>query len=164
MVAKELISTLRDARPDTLPIIHSVLHPYVHGIQARLDALQSIRDSVATFVDNINNFYTNKQVQFHLQRGLIILTPTNERLSTSMLSSGEKQLLLLFCNILSVQDRASIFIIDEPEISLNVKWQRNLVQALLDCVKGSSVQFLLATHSLELLARHRQNVVKLNAR
>jgi ABC-type Mn2+/Zn2+ transport system ATPase subunit len=164
VTAKELIATLRSARPDTLPIIHSVLRPYVHGIEARLDALQSIRDSVATFVDNLNSFYTNKQVRFHLQRGLTIRTPTNEQLSTSMLSSGEKQLLLLFCNTLSAQDRASIFIVDEPEISLNVKWQRNLVQALLDCVKGSGVQFVMATHSLELIARHRDNVVKLTTK
>ncbi len=45
--------------------------------------------------------------------------------------------------------------------SLNVKWQRQLVQALLDCIRGSRVQLIFATHSIELLARHKQHVVKL---
>jgi predicted ATPase len=54
-----------------------------------------------------------------------------------------------------------VFIIDEPELSLNVKWQRRLVQSLLDCTEGASVQFLMASHSMELLARHRSHVVPL---
>ena len=65
------------------------------------------------------------------------------------------------CNTLAARDQASILIIDEPEISLNVKWQRGLVQALLDCIRGSNVQMIFATHSIELLARHKQHVVKL---
>ena len=55
----------------------------------------------------------------------------------------------------------SIIIIDEPEISLNVKWQRSLVQTLLDCVEGRAVQFILATHSIELLTHHKDHVLQL---
>ena len=51
---------------------------------------------------------------------------------------------------------------DEPEISLNVKWQRRLVRALLDCIRGSRVQLVFATHSIELLAQHKTNVIKLS--
>ncbi|KHD09288.1 hypothetical protein PN36_34135 [Candidatus Thiomargarita nelsonii] len=79
-----------------------------------------------------------------------------------MLSSGEKQLLLLFCNTLIARDKATIFIIDEPEISLNIKWQRQLIRTLLNFTKDSQVQFLFATHSIELLSQYRSNVVKLS--
>jgi predicted ATP-binding protein involved in virulence len=51
--------------------------------------------------------------------------------------------------------------IDEPEISLNVKWQRQLVQSLLSITDGASIQFIFASHSMELLAQHRNRVVKL---
>jgi energy-coupling factor transporter ATP-binding protein EcfA2 len=78
-----------------------------------------------------------------------------------MLSSGEKQLLLLLCDTIAAREQPSIFIIDEPEISLNVKWQRRLITLLQDCIKGSRVQFFLATHSLELLTGHKEFVVKL---
>ena len=56
---------------------------------------------------------------------------------------------------------ATIFIIDEPEISLNVKWQRQLIHALLELTKGSQVQFILATHSMELLSQYMGHVIKL---
>jgi predicted ATPase len=65
------------------------------------------------------------------------------------------------CNTLAAREAATIVIIDEPEISLNVKWQRRLVQALLDCVTGSNAQLIFATHSIELLAKHKSQVVKL---
>jgi len=68
---------------------------------------------------------------------------------------------LLFCHTLIARDRPSIFIIDEPELSLNVKWQRKLLEALLDVVAKSQIQFLFASHSIELLAQHRDKVVPL---
>jgi ABC-type glutathione transport system ATPase component len=59
-------------------------------------------------------------------------------------------------------DTSSIFIVDEPEISLNVKWQRRLIDALTDITSGSQCQFLFATHSIEILTKHRDQVIKLN--
>jgi predicted ATP-dependent endonuclease of OLD family len=78
-----------------------------------------------------------------------------------MLSSGERHLLLLFCNTLIALDRQSIFIIDEPEISLNIKWQRKLLDSLLECAGENPVQYIFATHSFELLAQHKDNTIKL---
>jgi ABC-type glutathione transport system ATPase component len=69
--------------------------------------------------------------------------------------------LLLFCSVLVAEEQPSLFIIDEPELSLNVRWQRLLINALLDCVKGTQVRFVFATHSVEMLAQHRKIVHKL---
>jgi energy-coupling factor transporter ATP-binding protein EcfA2 len=156
-----LIDGLKTSTQQQRRLMLKVLTPYVDGIKARLDALESIQSSIATFIENINLFYSNKTVMFNLAKGLTIQTPDKEVLSPTLLSSGEKQLLLLFCNVLTAQDQQSIFIIDEPEISLNVKWQRQLVQALLDCIKEGKMQFILATHSLELLSLHQHNAVRL---
>ncbi|MBN3927049.1 AAA family ATPase [Nostoc sp. NMS4] len=103
----------------------------------------------------------DKYIRLHVRDGLKIFTQEGKELSPETLSSGEKQLLLLFCNTLTARDKATIFIIDEPEISLNIKWQRQLIHALLELTKGSQVQFILATHSIELLSRYNNNVVKL---
>ena len=133
-----------------------------HGFQRFTPSFtRTVLSLVRLFVTNMNSFYTGKCVQFSLQTGLAVFSGGGTRLKLNMLSSGEKQLLLLFCNTLIARDRSAIFIIDEPELSLNVKWQRRLVKALLDCIEGSNIQFLLATHSLEILALHRNNVAKL---
>jgi hypothetical protein len=159
----ETIQALRRSDPSSRPVLVNILQPYIHSVQARLDALQGIYDSLQAFVDNINRFYRSKTLSFDLQHGLVIKALDGTSLDPNSLSSGERQLLLLLCNAVSAQDKSTIFIIDEPELSLNVKWQRGLIQAILDCVKQGNVQLLLATHSLELLARHRRSVAKLSA-
>ena len=48
-----------------------------------------------------------------------------------------------------------------PEISLNIKWQRELLSSLLACAGSNPVQYLIATHSFELLTSYKNNVVEL---
>jgi len=159
----ELLSILHSARMETLPLLTGVLTPYVNAIKARLDAVEATYDSVRSLVEGINSFYTNKEVSFDFENGVRIHTSRGEALNPNSLSSGEQQLLLLFCNALTVQHRPTLFLIDEPELSLNVKWQRQLIQALLRTTSGRPIQFVLATHSLELLALHGEHVVKLTS-
>ena len=68
---------------------------------------------------------------------------------------------MLFCNIFPAREHRSVFIIDEPEISLNIKWQRKLIKSLLELIEKSNIQFIFATHSIELLTQFNKNVVKL---
>lgn len=158
---QKLISTIGNNNEATLPITWNVLKPYLDSVSARLDALQETQDLLKLFVSTVNSFFNDKKIELHVRTGLNIATENGQEISPESLSSGEKQLLLLLCNTLTARDKATIFIIDEPEISLNIKWQRQLIRVLLDFTKGSLVQFLLATHSIELLAQYRRNVVKL---
>ena len=145
-------------------VLHQIMRPFVDGFKLRLDALEPLHDKISTFVETVNAFYQGKSISFQLGEGIVVTSEGGEILNPSVLSSGEKQLLLLFCNILAAGDRASIFIIDEPELSLNVKWQRKLVDALLECTRNTHTQFVLATHSLELLTQHQHNVLQLSSR
>lgn len=138
-----------------------VLEPYVDGMRARLNALQDVQRSISAFVRTANSFYSKKSVSFDVHNGVRITASNGEAIGPKALSSGERQLLLLFCNTLVAKDQPSIFIIDEPELSLNVAWQRDLVGSLLEMTRESKVQFLLATHSIELLTRHRGQVAEL---
>ena len=158
----KLLSSVSQAPKGSRDVIAKVLGPYIDSMKARLDALQDVQNSISVFVEGINAFYMDKSVTFNLQKGLLIRTPNGESLKSTMLSSGERQLLLLFCNMIIARQRPSIFIIDEPELSLNVKWQRQLVSSLLAASKGSLMQFVLATHSIELLTRHKEYVVQLS--
>jgi energy-coupling factor transporter ATP-binding protein EcfA2 len=128
--------------------------------EVRFAALDSLQKTLATFVDELNvRFLMNKRISFNLAGGVRVES-SGQVLDPRVLSSGEKQLLVLFCNVAQASDRESIFIIDEPELSLNVEWQRFLIDALQKLGSGN-IQFIFATHSLELLARHRKNVAKL---
>lgn len=156
-----IVGSAASASPATRRIVASVLGPYVDGLRARLEALAGVQDVIAVFVQSVNSFLFNKAVSFNLRAGLQIRTRNDEILNPKVLSSGERQLLLLLCNTVLARDDASIFLIDEPEISLNVKWQRKLIDALLSLTTDSPVQFIIATHSLELLTRHKESVRRL---
>ncbi len=141
----------------------SLLRPYVESTEGRLNALEPIYNITDRFVSTVNNFLTDKTITYTLTHGLAVHNRLQKELAAGQLSSGEQQLLLLFCYVLTARDQPSVFMIDEPEISLNIKWQRQLVQALLDITQDAKIQFVLASHSMELLAQHRDRVVKLTS-
>jgi energy-coupling factor transporter ATP-binding protein EcfA2 len=162
LLAADMIKSLKKAKGAARYPLLNVLTPYIDSVQARLDALDGLRNLIFKFTDSLNSFIGNgKSIVFDLRDGLRILGYDKDVLSPTALSSGERQLLSMFCHIICVRGRTAVFIIDEPELSLNVKWQRRLVQSLLDCTAGASVQFVMASHSLELLARHRSHVIPL---
>lgn len=159
---QKIVNILKSNTKTDSSIISRVLKPYLDSVAARFDALQDTQNLLTIFETTINKlFFRDKYIRLHVRDGLKIFTEEGKELSPERLSSGEKQLLLLFCNTLTARDKATIFIIDEPEISLNIKWQRQLIRALLELTKGSQVQFILATHSIELLSQYNNNVVKL---
>lgn len=68
-----------------------------------------------------------------------------ERLSPYSLSSGEKQILVIFLTILVQDNRPFVLFMDEPDISLHVEWQQQLIRRILSL--NSNVQIILTTHS-----------------
>lgn len=159
---QKIIDILKNAPENTHSIIWEVLKPYLDSMTARMDALQDTQNLLTLFTNKINKvFFHDKEIRLHVQEGMSIFTKEGSKLEPEMLSSGERQLLLLFCNTLTARERATIFMIDEPEISLNIKWQRQLIQTLLALTEGSQVQLIIATQSLELLSQYLNNIVKL---
>jgi ABC-type Mn2+/Zn2+ transport system ATPase subunit len=158
-----LINTLQTIPHDRLHLVIQVLEPFLRGNEARFEALKILHIAFTTMVDTVNSLYLNKRISLHLEKGLHISTLRNEKLVPTQLSSGEQELLILFCELISALKQNTILFIDEPELSLNVTWQKTLLDSLLRCASGTNIQFLVATHSIELLARHRPNVTRLSS-
>jgi predicted ATPase len=154
---KELAELLERAEDTHGTILTQVLTPHLDGFEERLDALAPGLDAVSAFVDAINSFLIDKSVGFRPGRTGVRLrdNKTNEPLSPEALSSGEKQIVLLFSDIISLQNETQLFLIDEPELSLNPDWQRNLMPSLLSLTAPSGMQVIAATHSIEIMARYR---------
>ena len=66
----------------------------------------------------------------------------------SQLSSGEKQLFILLVEAVMMNRRTVISITDEPELSLHIAWQRNLLSSIRKL--NSNAQIIVATHSPEI--------------
>ncbi|MEA2029136.1 MAG: AAA family ATPase, partial [Campylobacterota bacterium] len=159
----KLIEIINKTSDSKIKLIENTLTPYIDGLNNKLNAIEETKNIIEIFITTLNDFYHGKDIRFNIEDGLEIISKynDNEALKVTMLSSGEKQLLLLFCNIITAREQASIFIIDEPELSLNVVWQRELVNALLAFSEGSSIQLILASHSIELLTQYDEHVCDL---
>lgn len=155
----EFLSILENAPDKYFPTMVRTLKPYLRSIEKKIDALKEPYNRVDIFINTLNQFFNDKTISMDINYGLKIKTKSNEEINPSMLSSGEKHLLLLFCNSL-VMDKSSIIMIDEPEISLNIKWQRILLSSLMSLSKNQPVQYIFATHSIELLSAYRDHVIQ----
>ena len=118
--------------------------------------IQKLKAPIIRFVNSVNLFFEEcgKEIEVD-KRGEIKIKVKNTKKSNSIfeLSSGEKQLILLFAHIAFYNRNrdASIVIIDEPELSLHITWQEIFIDALLQA--SPDTQFIIATHAPAILAK-----------
>ncbi len=72
-------------------------------------------------------------------------------LPMSQLSSGEQHLLLLYYQLLFEIEPDTLVMIDEPELSMNVVWQRNFLKDLQRIIELRKFDVLIATHSPQII-------------
>lgn len=80
--------------------------------------------------------------------------------SLKELSSGERQILIILTYLAFVSGKDSVFVIDEPELSLHLVWQRLLIEAVKE-LRPSGCQVILATHAPEIAGRARDRSIRL---
>lgn len=148
----------------------SILEPFLETQKNRLDALDYLFDTISYFCQSLNNYLYKKHVIYSVKEGFKFYQNSNEmplfdnekdEIGVKKLSSGERQLLSLFIMVIRKSNVCPIIIIDEPEISLNIKWQRRLLETLNYFVRDSDAQFVVATHSFEILSSHLKNTVRI---
>jgi len=108
--------------------------------------------SIHKLVSTCNNYLVSKRLFFNSTTFKITIHPAEEELRSSKhplklrhLSSGEKQIISLFSHIY-LSGRSQYFILlDEPELSLSVTWQRRFLPDLLDSARCSGL--IAVTHS-----------------
>lgn len=157
----KFLEALSSKNKEAVAISAKLIEPYIAGLSKRIEATKSLYDILDRFVTTINDFLSGKSLSYNLSRGFTISDESGNKLEASQLSSGEQQLVLMFAYVLSARDRPSVFIIDEPEISLNIKWQRKIIRSLLSVAEKSTIQFIFASHSLELISQHSDAVVEI---
>ena len=68
------------------------------------------------------------------------------------LSSGEQHELVLLYELLFKVKPGSLILIDEPELSLHVAWQKQVLRDLREVTKLVPLDLLIATHSPQVIA------------
>lgn len=117
---------------------------------------EKIRRRIDAFFMLINSLFaeTGKEVSIDTRSNQIVFTIAHsaavnmgERstITIDKLSSGEKQLLLILTTVFLQEEHPAVLLMDEPEISLHISWQDQLVGVLRRL--NPNCQLILTTHS-----------------
>lgn len=77
------------------------------------------------------------------------------------LSSGEQHEVVLLYELLFKVSEKSLVLIDEPEISLHIVWQKEFLKDLLEIIKIRNFDVLIATHSPSIIDENWDLTVEL---
>ena len=129
------------------PTQASVMTLYVRDTAQKLSALEDLASRTRLLLNNVNRKYRHKRIQLDREDGLVAESGGGKRLLLNSLSSGEQQELVLHYDLLFRVPSNTIVLIDEPELSLHVAWQKGFLPDLLKIVEVSEFDALVATHS-----------------
>lgn len=124
-----------------------VMTLYVDDTAKKLQALDSLADRTRIFLGNVNQKFRHKKIRLDQDQGFVAESEIGNILPLDSLSSGEQQELVLNYYLLFRVPSNTIVLIDEPELSLHVAWQRRFLSDLLAIIKLSDFDALIATHS-----------------
>ena len=124
-----------------------VMTLYVNDTDEKLEVLDDFANRTRLFLDSVNAKYRHKKIRLDRQEGFVAVSDNNEPLLLDSLSSGEQHELVLHYDLLFRVPSNTIVLIDEPELSLHVAWQKRFLSDLVDIVQLSSFDALIATHS-----------------
>lgn len=97
------------------------------------------------FQDVIDGLFGSTGKTIDRQSNEVFFLQQGDRITPYMLSSGEKQMLIILLTVLVEDRQPTVLLMDEPEVSLHIEWQQQLLELILDL--NPSVQIILTTHS-----------------
>lgn len=146
------------------------------GFRTPLQEISEVRrwdSSVKMFLDIINERFLYKTLEYDFGDDDIKIDhearvgfnmENGGTVPWSSLSSGEQHLLILYDQLLFETEPDTLVIIDEPELSMNVVWQRNFLKDLQRIVELRKFDVLIATHSPQIIHDKWEWVVHLGAK
>jgi ABC-type multidrug transport system ATPase subunit len=116
---------------------------YLKRILGEVTAVESTRDGIVEPIrklnSEINQYFPGREIKVDK----LSLGEGSNSIDANALSAGEKQLLSFLCYAAVYNEH--VFMVDEPELSLHLDWQRKLITSLRSL--GPKHQYFFVTHS-----------------
>jgi len=126
---------------------HPILSQLFLNMINELKLEKQMLSSINLLVDNFNQYLINDK-ELIVNGEMVAVRVGSNIHPISELSSGERHMLTFLSLVLFEGGRRNFLIIDEPEISLNINWQRRLMSLFSDLIPET--QIIVASHSPSL--------------
>ena len=158
-----------------------IYRTFMENWDKKLSVYEPLINKVSLFKDIINTKLEFSSLSLDYYDGLVVSEKNNNKkfIPLDALSSGEQELVVMFFGLLfdeelssinfrsqkeiSQPDQTAVVLIDEPEISLHVSWQIEIIDDLkkINSTISRPKQFVIATHSPQIINNHWDEVFDL---
>ncbi|WP_261046080.1 AAA family ATPase [Streptococcus mitis] len=136
---------------------------YFDDFDEKYQIYENFVNQLELFTDIINDKLDFKKIEISREEGIFIedIDVKGKKLSLSQLSSGEKQEIILFYKLIFETPENTLLLIDEPEISLHIAWQKKFMDDLYKIIKFKNLNVIVATHSPQIINHRWENQIDL---
>lgn len=115
---------------------------------------ENIINKLDLYEEIVNHKLKFKEMKLSRTDGIQVVSDEGSLLSLNDLSSGEQEILVLFFKLIFESD-VNLLMIDEPEISLHIAWQKELMDDLRRVIQlNKNIQVIIATHSPQIISNN----------
>lgn len=144
---RQLLSTIKENQG--LGVEERISAHFLASLLSIHKSQQEREKPVRQLIDLINQYLNGKKIEFDAATFKLNIKksePNNpSEVSLESLSSGEKQIVSLFSHVFLSGYQKYFIVIDEPELSISVLWQKRFLQDLKNTGKCSGL--IAVTHS-----------------
>ena len=133
-----------------------LLKLYIDDMLLKLDPIENLYIKIKIFEDVINeSILSFKKISFNRQDGFCFISSNGDKIDYRLLSSGEKNQIVILFNLIFKSKGNDVVLIDEPEISLHVAWQKRFIDTILKINKINLFEnIIISTHSPTIIGSH----------
>jgi predicted ATP-binding protein involved in virulence len=165
---EKLFSDMAQSPEDGVGIAWLINKSQIDRIQKLINLIEENNEKVKKnfelidkFIDTMNYFLqdTGKSIEIDSIGTLKIKKPNGDKANIEALSSGERQLIVMFSHLIfkNESNPSGVFIIDEPELSLHIDWQKDFIKYAIEA--NPNTQLILATHSPDIFIGNEKKTI-----
>lgn len=160
-MSREIIEKIKAFKSDKSDVTQiDAANGVLDSIRSQIESMERRREEIMTPIEAVRKLvaklFTHSGIKIG---GRLSFGDAANAVNSDALSAGEKQMLSFISYNAFYKD--AVFIIDEPELSLHVDWQRLLFPTLLG--QQSSNQFIIATHSPFIYSKYPDKEVAIDS-
>ena len=136
---------------------------YFDDFQQKYKVYEQFISQLELFTNIINSRLNFKKIKISRDNGIIVIDDNDEEIELRKLSSGEQQEIVLFYKLIFDVEENILLLIDEPEISLHILWQKKFMDDLLNIINHKKIKVIVATHSPQIISNHLDKQIDLGS-
>ena len=160
LLGKTISEPIRPSESLQQETIRRILEIYIEDTKKKLSIFDETYETIELFKQILEKRFSYKRIEIDPQYGMrAIDTETNLEIPLSELSSGEQHELVLLYELIFTVEENSLILIDEPELSLHVSWQKQFISDLERIQEIKRLRVIIATHSPQII-HNKWNLVQ----